>query len=246
MKTNQNILLLAFAVILFASCATPRAVIRMNPVAENVKWFYGQAFASDTLSGIEVEAAFEQATDEYNIFNVGVTNNSNMDFLVDPALIYFEEITSDSINTYKIKSIDPEFFLLNIDKEISKNEADVKNARVGGAIVAGTLVAATVVLAVTDKNDHFYTEDALTVGAPLIINGANYDEEYLVCSLDHQRELWATSTIRKTTLEPGYKIEGKVFFPRFEKPGFYNLRIPVDEGAISIPFVQIHYYPNAN
>ncbi|HQN94679.1 MAG TPA: hypothetical protein PLQ09_11200, partial [Prolixibacteraceae bacterium] len=60
MKTHFTLrasIVIATTVILLASCASPRAVIRMNPVSENVRWSYGQAFAADTVTGIVVEAA---------------------------------------------------------------------------------------------------------------------------------------------------------------------------------------------
>jgi hypothetical protein len=56
--------------------------------------------------------------------------------------------------------------------------------------------------------------------------------------------LWASTTIRKTTLKPGLKIEGKMFFPRFEKSGTYLFKVPVDDTEASIPFMQIIYDPS--
>lgn len=218
----------------------------MSPVSENVKWNYGQAYASDTVNGIVVEAAFDKSTPEYNIFDMSVVNNSNLDFLVDPATFRFENITIDPSHPIVVKANDPEFMLLNIDKMISKNEADAKNAMVGGAIIAGALVATSVAIAVTDNNDnhHRHLNPDLLVSAPIIIDGANnYEPADYVSSIDRQREMLATSTIRKTTLSPGYKIEGKVFFPKFVSPGYYNLIVPVDEGNVEIQFVQLNFFP---
>ena len=250
LKIKQKILFPVLASILLASCATPKAVVRMKPVSENVRWNYGQAYASDTVMGIVAEAAFENSTPDYNVFNVSVINNSNMDYLVDPATFRIENITVDPANPVAIKAIDPETILLNIDKKISQNEADAKNAKVGVAIAAGALIATSVALVVTDNNNHDQhhrhreADPNLLVTAPIIIDGANnYDPGDYVSSIDRQRELWANATIRKTTLESGYKIEGKVFFPRFVSPGFYNLIIPVDQENISIQFVQLNFFP---
>lgn len=246
---NHTILFPVITAVLLVACATPKAVIRMKPVSENVTWNNGQAFAMDTIMGIMVEAAFEIATPDYNVFNVRVTNNSNLDYLVDPTLFSFENRTADTLNPIIIEAIDPETILLNIDKQISKNEADAKNARVGGAIVAGALIATSVALAVSDNNVHQHhyrkANPNLLVSTPILIDGSNnYYEGNYVSSVEQQRDMWANSTIRKTTLKPGYTIDGKLFFPRFASPGFYNLKVVVDENYLSIPFIQMNFFPN--
>lgn len=249
-KSNSNILLSAFVLSILVSCATPQAIIRMQPTDKNVKWFYGQAFASDTLLGIVVQAAFERATSDYNIFSLSFTNNSNMDYLVDPSTFYFEDVSTNTLNPHIIKAIDPESILLDIDKQISQNDADIKNARISGAIITGTLVAATVALAVSDDdrpNHNRHNDPDLFIAAPIIIdNGNNYSNEVNISPLEQKRDTWETSTIRKTTLEPKYKVEGKIFFHRFEKPGIYNLIIPVDDQIINIQFMQLNFYPDSN
>lgn len=239
---------LLLAIVVLASCATPKAVIRMNPVSENVRWNYGQAFASDTVLGIVVEAAFDNTTNEYAIFDVSIINNSNMDYLVDPVLFRIEKIISEVEHNTELKAIDPESVLLNIDKQLSQNEADIKNAKVGGAIVAGAILATSVAIAVSDVGDvhrhHREVDPNLIIAAPILLDdSANYDTKDYVSSIERKREMWASSTIRKTTLQPGYKIEGKVFFPKFVSPGFYNLNIPVDDETISIQFVQLNFFP---
>ena len=249
LKTQPKLLFYLTLAVLFTSCATPKPVVRMNPVSENVKWNYGQAYASDTVNGVVVEAAFDKSTPEYNVFDVSVINNSNMEFLVDPASFRFEDVTTDPVNPGIIKATDPEEVLLDIDKRISKDEADAKNAKVGGAILAGALVATSVAIAVSDANDdhHHHHREAdpnLLVSAPIIIDGSNnYVPGDYVSSIERQREMWETSTIRKTSLEPGYKIEGKVFFPKFVSPGYYNFIVPVDEGRIEIQFLQLNFLP---
>ncbi|HKK81509.1 MAG TPA: hypothetical protein VJ909_04630 [Prolixibacteraceae bacterium] len=231
---------------ILASCATPLNVIRMNPVSDDVTWNYGQAYASDTVSGVIVEAAFDNATRDYNIFDVCVVNKSDMEYLVDPSVFYFEEITTDTIDEKLIKAIDPEYMLLSMDKEASKIEADSKNAAIGAGIATGALLVASVAVAVADDEPHHHYDSSndVYITTPLIFDGGDgSDETYEPTGVEQERERWASTTIRKTTLKPGFKIEGKMFFPRFEKSGTYLFKVPVDNIEASIPFMQIIYDP---
>lgn len=254
MKTHfTNSVRAAFAAvisILVVSCATPQAVIRMNPLSQDVKWNYGQAYVSDTLNGIVVEAAFEKATHDYTIFNIAVVNLSNMSYLADPAYFTFEEQNNDSVSPTIIRALDPETMLLNIDKEMSQSEADAKNLAVGAAVATGALLATAAVVAVSSDNDddvhysnHRYADPDLLIAAPLMIETVDDNPESYVAETDRRREFWELSTMRKTTLDPGFKIEGKVIFPRFEKAAIYTLKLPVDNKYIEIPFTQLNFYP---
>ena len=199
MKTHFTLrasIVIATTVILLASCASPRAVIRMNPVSENVRWNYGQAFAADTVTGIVVEAAYDRSTLEYNIFDVSVINGSNMNYLVDPVNFCFHEKQYNNSPANVYKAIDPETMLLTIDKKESEE-------------VGGT------------QNPSFETVD----------------------EAERQRGLWMNGTVRKTTLEPGTRIDGKIYFPRFEKPATYILQLPIDEKFAKITFNQLTFLP---
>ncbi|MBW6536164.1 MAG: hypothetical protein K0B11_14240 [Mariniphaga sp.] len=49
---------------------------------------------------------------------------------------------------------------------------------------------------------------------------------------------WKSSTIRKTTLESNYNMQGKVFFPTFREAAYVTLFLPVDSQYIEISFKQ--------
>lgn len=236
------------AVLLLVSCASPNAIVRMNPVSSNVRWNYGQAFAADTVMGIMVETAFDKSTQEYNIFDVKIVNGSNLNYLVDPLNFTIEERTDNPSYAHVYRAIDPETMILSIDKKMSQAVADDKNANVAAGVALGVLAVATVALAVADDshdyNNHRVYEPNLYLAAPLVLEAASNNVPYdYVSTADQQRDMWVTSTLRKTTLSPGYRIDGKVFFPRFENPGVYLLKLKVDEEYIEIPFTQLNFYP---
>jgi hypothetical protein len=190
--------------LLFVSCATPQAVIRMNPVSQDVKWIYGQAYISDTVSGIVVEAAFEKATSDYNIFNIAVINLSNMNYLADPANFTFEEVRYDSTAPNNIiRAIDPEIMLLNIEKEVSQSKADAKNLAVGAAVATGALMATAAVVAISSNNDgnihhsHYrYVDPDLLIAAPLMIDAVGDAPNSYVLDTDRRREHLANTCNR--------------------------------------------------
>ncbi len=248
MKTHftlRSSLVVATAVILLASCASPRSIIRMNPVSENVRWNYGQAFAADTVTGIVVEAAYDRSTPEYNIFDVSVINGSNMSYLVDPVNFCFHETRYDSGPANIYKAIDPETMLLNIDKKESKDEADAKNAAIGAVVVAGAVVATAAVVAASTGDAEIlhhnrHADPGILVAAPLLLDETNAPT---MTETESRRNMWANSTVRKTTLEPGYRIDGKIYFPRFEKSATYVLQLPIDEEFAKIAFNQLTFLP---
>lgn len=242
--TNSHVILGLLLILIVTSCATPQAVIRMNPTSDDVRWNYGQAFSSDTVNGIIVEAAFYKADKQYNIMDVSVINGSNMDYLVDPSQFFFEDVTTGT-DSQTIKAIDPEYMLLRLDKKIAQDEADSKNAAVGLAVATGVLATAAVVTAVAtadDDNHHHYRspDPDLIISAPLVIDATDNAPREYASETDRQINMWANSSIRKTTLTPGYKVEGKLYFHRFEKPGKYMLKVPVDNEYIEIPFIQLN------
>lgn len=251
METNYfttRLVLFVSLVLILSSCASPQAIVRMNPVTPDVRWNYGQAFAADTVMGIMVETAFDKATKEFNVFDVSIVNGSNMNYLVDPNNFLIVDMESSADHPAIYKAIDPESMILSIDKQCSQDVADEKNAKVGAGIALGALAVAAVAVAIADDSSNDYSnriyEPNLFLAAPVVMEVVSNDVPYnYVSTNDHQRDMWVTSTVRKTTLAPGYRIQGKVFFPRFEKPGVYTLKLKVDNQTLEIPFTQLNFYP---
>lgn len=246
--SNTRLLLFVFLVLILASCATPQAIVRMNPVTSDVRWNYGQAFAADTVMGIMVESAFDKATKEFNVFDVSIVNGSNMNYLVDPSNFQIIDVESPTDQPTVYHAIDPESMILSIDKQQSQAVADEKNTNVGAGIALGALAVAAVAVAIADDSPAHYDtrsyEPNLFFAAPVVMEVVSSDVPYnYVSTEDQQRDMWVTSTVRKTTLAPGYRIVGKIFFPRFEKPGVYILKLKVDNETLEIPFTQLNFYP---
>ncbi len=55
------------------------------------------------------------------------------------------------------------------------------------------------------------------------------------------KDSWENSTIRKTTLEPNYNIQGKVFFPAVREAVYIKLCLPVDTDVVELNFMQLQF-----
>ncbi len=247
MKTKFTIpKILLFAAILLQSCAVPKSIVRLEPNREPDKWLYGQAFISDSIYGIHYEVAFDRLEDNRYLFDFHITNRSNMPILIDPATFYcmpfdgsMAPLVADSI-----AAIDPEMEILTIDKNMSRNEARRKN-QLGVALAAVGVGVVTAIITNTDDNPHndYLGEEIADdmIDEARISDIENTTEAF---NLNDLRDLWSTSTIRKTTLESNYAMYGKVFFPAFPQTTYFKIYLPVDDNLIEFTFKQIQFPAN--
>lgn len=63
-------------------------------------------------------------------------------------------------------------------------------------------------------------------------------------SLNEVMNSWKSTTIRKTTLESNYSMQGKVFFPAMREAVYPKLFLPVDSEFVEISYKQIQFPVN--
>jgi hypothetical protein len=238
MKTNfTSIAVFVLSLFVLQSCFSPKNIIRLQPEKDDVKWRYGQQFVSDSLYGVIYEVGFEQLKDNKYWFDFNITNYSNLPVLIDPAGFYIQAFKSNEepLTEYKVKAIDPETEILEFEKELSKNEARELN-QIGFTVLAATADIATgIAVAIDDNphNNHLRTHlfhHALAADAHLSFQSQNLSEVM---------DSWKSSTIRKTTLESNYSMQGKVFFPAFREAAYVTLFLPVDSLFLELDYKQI-------
>lgn len=221
---------------LFASCTTQRSVISLKPQSEQTSWFYGQEFAGDSVFGIIAKVGFDQIDNPYYLFDVEITNRSNMPYLVDPASMFcvplnamFAPLTKDVLY-----AIDPEVKIKELEKEIAMNKNRQKN-QLGLTLLAAGIDIATGVAVMSDhnpRNDYFRT-DLLPAA---IAQGQ--ENRFEAIDLNELRDTWRSTTLRKTNLDTGYSLHGKLLVPLAPNASYIQLNIPVDNDTIRINFVQ--------
>ena len=239
MKTNVTLSLLAFiAIVFFQSCAGPQSIIKLKPTEEGEKWLYGQNFVSDSLYGIIYEVAFDQYQDNEYWFDFNIVNRSNMSILIDPVNFRCQAL-NDSLHalTVKRKAVDPEEEIFAMEEDLSRNEAMQKN-RLGISLMALGIDIATAAATATDdnpNNDHFRTHMFEEVDDMML------ESKFEAQSISELLGVWKSSTIRKTTLEPSYSMQGKVFFPANPDATYIKLFLPVDDEFIEFSFKQVEH-----
>ncbi|MBC8005430.1 MAG: hypothetical protein H7X84_08135 [Verrucomicrobia bacterium] len=232
---------MGLSILLLASCSAPRSIIKLKPQSQNTSWFYGQEFTGDSVFGIITKVAFDQVSQPWYLFDVEITNRSNMSYLVDPTSIFCVPLngTLQPFNGDTLYAVDPETKVDEIDKEMSVNAARQKN-QLGLTLLAAGIDIATGVVVLTDdnpRNDYFRT-DLL----PATI-AQGQENRFEAIDLNELRDTWRSTTIRKTTLEPGYAMHGKILVPIVPDASYIQFNVPVDNELIRINFMQLKTKP---
>lgn len=245
MKTKSTLFFLsAVSVCLFSACFSPRPVVRVEPLDEPTKWNYGQAILEAEKDGITTNVAFAYSDDDYLVFDVEVTNWREERILVEPAGI---ELTIGPIDM-RIPAIDPEAHMLGMEMDVSRREANAKNAAVVAGVVAVAAVTAAVVTSTNDGNNgnenNFNNNDLDVINvAPTLIVGAGAGAPPPPGPIAVDPWFWSDQTLRKTTLEKGQQVRGKVLFPRNDQVHDFDLLVPVEELMFTFGFKQVLHRP---
>ena len=175
-----SIILLCLSTIVLTNCSAPKNIIRLKPQSEKTSWFYGQEFTGDSVFGIIAKVAFDEVDQPWYKFDVEITNRSNMDYLVDPAQIFMvpmngknEPLTGDTIF-----AVNPEAKIMELDRSLSVNSSNQKNA-LGLSLLAAGIDIATGIAVMSDDNPkmiiyeqiycHLLLPQGLTTNSKLLI-----------------------------------------------------------------------------
>lgn len=228
---------LGLTALLMASCSSTRSVVKLKPQSEKTSWFYGQEFTADSVFGIIASVGYDQINPPWYLFDVEITNRSNMPYVVDPATIYCVPLngTFQPFNGDTLYAVDPETRIDELDRELAINKNRQKN-QLGLTLLAAGIDIATGVVVLTDDNprNDFVRTDLLPAA---IAQGQ--ENRFEAIDLNELRDTWKSTTLRKTTLETGYTMRGKVLVPVFKDAPYIQFNIPVDNEVIRITFMQI-------
>lgn len=222
--------------IILASCSAQRQLISLKPQSEQTSWFYGQEYTGDSVFGVIAKVAFDEIDDSWYLFDVEITNRSNMPYTVDPAQIFCVPLNGmlAPMEGGPLYAVDPEVKIKELEKSIAINKNRQKN-QLGLTLLAAGIDIATGVVVMTDHNprNDFFRTDLLPAA---IAQGQ--ENRFEAIDLNELRETWRSTTIRKTTLASGYAIHGKLLVPIAPHAAYIQLNIPVDNDTIRINFMQ--------
>ena len=216
--------------LLLGGCVAPE-VLKVVPLNEDVKWRYGNQLVSKETEGVTCELTFLRTTPDYFIYQVNVVNNSNKSLLVDPGLFYIVP-ASEGNNSYGvIKAIDPESHLIALDKR----EARVKRNGPGIILLSAAGLALGASIANSDnESGYLFAEAADGLAQGFVAH--SYNRQYELADIKDERNFWENKALRKTTIEPTYKVDGLVLFPRCSHCREMKLYVPLDELNFAFDF----------
>lgn len=242
---NKCYIISAIAFVSLLSCSAPKNVIRLQPDREPDKWLFGQAIISDSLYGVHYEVGFDRIENNRYLFDFHITNGSNLPILIDPTTFYCQPYDSamSPLTNDKIAAINPEDEILELDKELSRNQARQKN-NLGVTLAAVGIGMATAIITNTDENPHndylgLEIADELTDEVRI----SKAEDKLEAMDLNELRDTWTASTIRKTTLNSNFAMHGKVLFPAFPQATYLSIMVPVDSETLTFTFRQVQHSP---
>lgn len=242
-----------------SSCFSPKPVMRFKPEEIQTTWEKGKEFVSYKKGEYEAHVSYYGNNDKYVMFDIEIVNNHGEEFLVKPEDIILYTGKWDNTkqcvvyDNIPIRAIDPEMELLKIDMENSKAEASQKNAQVAAVAIFAAAIPLAIVATNSDIKHHNYDKssisntDAVNAGVNLALGATAINEvsqQDQIISLNDKRYTWEASSLRKTTLSPGFSIRGLVFFPVPENTcRKISFDVPTPDGNINFKYDFILYYP---
>ena len=237
--------------LLLFSCGTPLQVVRVDPASEDLidRYRYGSAIQHQEADNVSVEVSFYDATRQYLLFDVEISNHTSDDILIDPA-----ETSLQLPSGTRLSAVEPEYQLLSMDLESVRKQ---RQSRTLAWASAAVLVAASAYAIANGDNS---TVSAPNSDAVIISNlgtqvadvmtyvvleeeGRRLERE-MVPVADEMPEVdnrffWLDYSLRKTTLRPGESAVGKLVFPRSDDASTVEVVVPVGpQREFAFPFRQ--------
>jgi hypothetical protein len=233
-----------------AACS-PQYIIRHTPLAAGTTWLSGKQYACYDDGVIRVSAASDGADGGYVVFTASINNKTIQPFTVDPAAfkyIFTEGIPGTPHADQKpakgkiIYALDPEEKILDVERR-TIDEKKSYDTDTGVNAAAGCLGLGAGVLADSkeeqkevDKNFKELEESA---------HERELEHNQRMDEFRREKNMWSSEALRKTTLNPGQTITGKIYFPRRDKNGVIYLALPMGEWEAHFWFAQQLIDPSA-
>lgn len=237
---NKYLLLsLLISAFLFTGCTSPKPLSILEADEPTQKfWHQGQEFVVASANGITIETAYNREVGEYYAFDFAIYNESDIELLVDPSGFYYLSI-EDGDSTKLTAAENPEEQLLEIDKELSRIEAEEINHSIRSALAATVELTAVVASELSNENEHERRELRASIRHNWHERNLEKAEiEYDQLSTLEQRDFWKTQTLRKTTLFPDQYITGQIFFSKDLEAEKIILNMPVENELFEIKYHQ--------
>lgn len=226
--------------LLFSSCTSLR-VMRVSPAdsATIDRYLYGSAIQKLGTDAATVELGYYDNDRRHLLFDISITNNSDVPFDFDPATIYL----APHNGLPAVLAIDPEMQVLSMDLKAANRE---RTARIlGGVAVAASIASIAIDAAPSPVADQLTLGEAFAIDMAaqvpyllLDLTAPRVAANDMVPSSPVSRIFWMDVALRITTIRPGETALGKIAFPRIDKAATFDIVVPVGPQYLHFPFRQ--------
>lgn len=233
-------LLSASLLVLLAACVRPpEPNPQLQPVQPVDRWLRGKAYLKEVQGGLEVRAAFEDAGPGALLFDVVVANRGTAPVLVAPEQFQcvLGGLPEGSLAPREYAAVDPEVMIQQLGRASAATQAAKGTTHAFRGVflladLADTLTSSTQRSAREQRE--IRQDNRETVRD---MEAADRNADARLSGLAAQRRHWEEDCIRKTTLDPGYGLRGKVVFHLdSRRAGKVALRLPVGPQAFQFDF----------
>ncbi|WP_243288291.1 hypothetical protein [Geothrix terrae] len=224
---------------LLAGCMRPPGVNpSLQPVEAPDRWLKGRAYLKQEQAGVEVQAAFVEAGPGSLQFDLVVANRGTTTVLVDPERCFCDlTLPADTLAPREIPAVDPEARI----RAIIQASAAEKASQSDTTAFRGLFLLADLgdTLSQSTQRNPRQQREAQRGKQDTYrdMDQADRRSGERLTGLAEQRRHWEEDCLRKTTLEPGYGLRGRVVFhTKTQLASQVVLRVPVGAGTFRFAF----------
>lgn len=204
--------ILAMGLGLLVGCVRPPEVNPpLQPMEAPDRWLKGSAYLKQTRGGVEVEAAFVGAGPGALLFDVVVANRGAVPVLVTPEVFACElSLPETSLAPREVLAVDPEAMIRQLHQASAaeRSSLGVSAAFRGVFLLADLGDALSQSSRRSSREQREVRQEQRETSRDL--DAAEGRSEARLTGLVAQRRHWEEDCVRKTTLDPGYGLRGKV------------------------------------
>jgi len=233
--------------LLHTGCKSKLAVYDLQPVDKAGTWYQGLSYVELEGSYVDLHIAYDRTWFSYLVYNIEIQNISDSTFTINPEQFYYYyspiELSGSTHlpEKHRILAVNPEAQLLEIDS----NLRNLDRTSLGEVALLSALSTSSILLTqqltnqvvVDNFNSFGYPSFNTYYGIPEYLTNRNAT----LTHLNQQRGYWGMQALRKTTLFPGERISGLVFFPLKDVSRYNYLHFPIYRDTFSLVYQQIPY-----
>ncbi len=241
-----------FLFILSSCASSPTVIYRLNTVGNNweKRWLNGREFTKLEDDKVELVIAFDEIRGGLISFDIELLNKSRRTILVSNEL--FEMISLDAKgNTVDNKknrqtAIDPEKVLIRLDLLEARENSQYENDKNSDAVFSLFELFADIAVistAKTQKEKDKWIERSEKSRRENREREAEKEKEHnnFKFLLSDEKYKWKINALRKSSLLPGEKIQGKIFFNFNDKASIIKLKFINGDDTLVLLFNVLKY-----